>query len=771
MLIVRASCLGGEQLCPDQISCSTKGSCTTASTPSPAPILPSITLVPLPSPMTTDLVQVKRGGSYSWCNGREPTAEAPCEPGATAIDLNLPGGQQDITGTLAVCPRPDCLTGNGCPQSVMQLYALNVSGVFNCDIDTLAPVGSIFIVSFWAVSSSQPLTMVSANRTVQISEPCTSDQPYFCQNSVTLDFFCAPLPCATSKSLSRTIANVPLVTVTPLGTTTVFVEFGTILPFALAPCPSGVVNNTLLNTSFATCGAIALDQFPNRTVVADLTPAIQVLSSVYCDPDDPSQCSACTLDTIVLSGGCSPGVYSYSYQASNQDGSLSAAAVRTVVVYNASTTDLPGVVVFSAIQNSTIASLTANILNVNGTKTSNYTDAIKSILVSISYLGVKAGDIDILNSTCTSTSRLLVTSKGNSTVHDVSCNIRVWDFYPSVVNRTALATFAATLTAWSNGKAASSPAPSSGRRRGLVELHAELEGLHRTERHSLTLEDLVSLQRLSDLQELEDNEDSIHREQSELSLKILSLGWFPAEFDFEWRDELLKTHIASLGPSSQGRRSLAKNISAALRNATNATSASYVTKTLATANQTLLALLSINGIASSMVNRTAEMQSSLLSASAGVNKSIANIGTLESNLQSQRAARISQMQSRLASSVANQSSKIQVVSDLLIKTLSALLVVAQKSEGALNAVSSASSVVSANAVQGSLAADYANAIAYGISTVNTTCFKLSASYTVSFSIWNFNGTRSSATNATGRRILAVGKGSSSGSNSGFSVSR
>lgn len=459
----------------------------------------------------------------------------------------------------------------------MSQYAINVSGISNCGIDTLAPVGSTFTVSYWAVSSSQPPQLVSANRTIQISDPCpTSDLPYFCQDAVTLNFYCAPLPCGTSKGITRTIVSTPRVILTPLGTSTVFVQFGSLLPFSLAPCPSGLLSNgSLINTTYATCGAIAIDQFPNKTVVADLTPSIQVLSSIYCDPDQPTLCSSCTLDNIVLSGGCSPGVYAYSYQVSNSDGSLTNAASRQVVVYNSSTIVLDGVVVFSAVANATIASTTVSTLNtalvtVNGTSATNYTDAIKNLLappMNISSLGVTDGDIDILNGMCSSSSRI----KGSSTVYDIACSIRVWDYYPSAVNRSALSAFAATLTAWSNHNASSA---SAGRRRSL---HSELQSLtspqHRDPLSPWKLEELVSLHQAAETKARESVDELVlYKDPSDLAHDLLrqGAGWYEAELDAEWqrgffeillRDEQFHTR----------RRIMATNISAALANKTNAT--------------------------------------------------------------------------------------------------------------------------------------------------------------------------------------------------------
>lgn len=176
-----------------------------------------------------------------------------------------------------------------------------------------------------------------------------------------------------------------------------------------------------------------------------------------------------------------------------------------------------------------------------------------------------------------------------------------------------------------------------------------------------------------------------------------------------------------------------------------------------------------------MVNRTTQMQQNVLKVTSGINKSIANLNTLENNLQGQRAALIAKSQSYQTAAYANATSKIETVSALLLKTLAALVALAGQSQGALNAVSSATAVVSSSSILSFVRADYLNAIAYGISSVNTTCYKLSNSYTVSFNVShlntssNFNGTA----NNTGRRLLSAsgGRGGSSGSTLGFSLSR
>ena len=62
--------------------------------------------------MTISLCETHR------CNGTIPTDASLCEPGIVASDPNLPLDQQNITASVVVCPRADCLMGNGCSPQV-----------------------------------------------------------------------------------------------------------------------------------------------------------------------------------------------------------------------------------------------------------------------------------------------------------------------------------------------------------------------------------------------------------------------------------------------------------------------------------------------------------------------------------------------------------------------------------------------------------------------------------------------------------------------------
>ena len=47
------------------------------------------------------------------------------------------------------------------------MMTLAVSGLSNCGLDLLAPVGTNYTISFWVWSATQPPIQIAANRTVR----------------------------------------------------------------------------------------------------------------------------------------------------------------------------------------------------------------------------------------------------------------------------------------------------------------------------------------------------------------------------------------------------------------------------------------------------------------------------------------------------------------------------------------------------------------------------------------------------------------------------
>jgi hypothetical protein len=101
------------------------------------------------------IVGVKRMGQYQPCtDGITPTAEQPCEPGATANDPDGATSSSestsslDLTAAVVVCPPAACLS-IGCSPAVLRRHFFAAKGLAGCSIDTAAAVGTRFTVDFW----------------------------------------------------------------------------------------------------------------------------------------------------------------------------------------------------------------------------------------------------------------------------------------------------------------------------------------------------------------------------------------------------------------------------------------------------------------------------------------------------------------------------------------------------------------------------------------------------------------------------------------------
>jgi hypothetical protein len=171
-LRVLSACPAGEVLCGDRVSCSVDMVClaalpqqrapgaggastqagqagaaapaTTAAAAAAANQPPRIALV------TTDalgpVVFIRQGSSYRPCSGASPTAAAPCEPGAAAVDPDAADGRGDLTASVVVCPPPECLT-LGCSPAQLQRHRFAAKGLAGCPLDPMAAVGAAFQVS------------------------------------------------------------------------------------------------------------------------------------------------------------------------------------------------------------------------------------------------------------------------------------------------------------------------------------------------------------------------------------------------------------------------------------------------------------------------------------------------------------------------------------------------------------------------------------------------------------------------------------------------
>lgn len=116
---------------------------------------PQIALVSITG-AESPVVHVRRGQQYTVCRpGARATAEAPCEPGATAVDpdgmVQAPAGNNslDLTSQVVVCPPIKCLT-SGCSPLELRRHTFAAKGLQGCGIDTSAPEGTQFKVEWTA---------------------------------------------------------------------------------------------------------------------------------------------------------------------------------------------------------------------------------------------------------------------------------------------------------------------------------------------------------------------------------------------------------------------------------------------------------------------------------------------------------------------------------------------------------------------------------------------------------------------------------------------
>ncbi len=139
------------------------------------------------------VVYVRRSGSYSPCAaGISPTADVPCEPGATAFDPDGSSSSRalNLTSQIVVCPPTDCLR-KGCSPDVLRQNYFVVKGLQGCGINTMAAEGTKYLIDFWVFDGASPPLNASAMRTVVLTTPCPSAcAPHFCQDNNN-KYFCS----------------------------------------------------------------------------------------------------------------------------------------------------------------------------------------------------------------------------------------------------------------------------------------------------------------------------------------------------------------------------------------------------------------------------------------------------------------------------------------------------------------------------------------------------------------------------------------------------
>ncbi|KAG2430825.1 hypothetical protein HXX76_009800 [Chlamydomonas incerta] len=377
-LTVRAACLPGEALCPDRVTCtsgsvvcpasvrltnttaaastssstsgggngiddstsssSAKNSSSTGArdistvltTPSaaaasrsnlPINIPPNISLIV--SAAAPVYVRLKRGANYAFCNGSEPSADAPCEPGALAFDPDGLPGSTNLTSTVE-----------------LSNYSLEKVGLAGCNFRPLAPAGTVFLIDLWVWDAGK--ANASVVRYVEIADPCASNGSDAARYELCRDargsYFCSPMPCALAMALRPPARDPPSLALLP---EVAYVEYGTVPPYYLGPCTALLKpNNAAGGGSAVSCSAVAAARAvtANGTQsLVDLTASISVqpISTCTAGADGTGAvCATCTLEQLHMPGRCPPGVYSYQFTVTDGDNTVS--RTRTVIVYHRS---------------------------------------------------------------------------------------------------------------------------------------------------------------------------------------------------------------------------------------------------------------------------------------------------------------------------------------------------------------------------------------------------------------------------------------------------
>ncbi|KAG2436559.1 hypothetical protein HYH02_011496 [Chlamydomonas schloesseri] len=389
------------------------------------------------------LVTLRRGRPYAPCaagTDLSMPSTQPCEPGAIAWTTaaaatdgasNLTAAS-NLTDRVVVCPPLACLralaaasssnttfaalsaNATGCSADLLRRHTLAAKGLAGCGINTLAPPGAVFYVDFWVWDDGRPPRNATARRTIVITEPCPEPAaPNFCSDGAG-GFLCSPAPCGDATAVflpPRT--DGPTISLLPSGGSSgsdgaaagggggggsiVYVEFGTVAPVYLGPCALG--NDT--RGCGATASGFELPTAPGGAVTeADLTPYLSVLATTPCPAaaaaaaPGAQPCLACSLEALAVAGACLPGVYTFRYSVSDEQG-RTATADRTVVVYQRARVDatmalLPGGLTDPIAS----AQLLSNLRNTSHT---DYAAALANVTARLTRagLGVRVSDVDL----------------------------------------------------------------------------------------------------------------------------------------------------------------------------------------------------------------------------------------------------------------------------------------------------------------------------------------------------------------------------------------
>lgn len=440
-LIVLSICPAGERLCPDRTTCSDgSGMCPqqyTATVQPSAAAAAAPAIAPIVNAAAPALLLLPRGTPYAFCNGSEPGAGAPCEPGALAWSGD---GLTDLTDRVVVCPPPECTAPPGCTSNVLRGHLLKAKGLAGCGLNVLAPPGAVFTISFWVWDDARPAGNATASRTVVITERCTDPRlPHFCSDG-TGGYLCSPSPCSALGVFLPPASDGPVLTLLPAGARTVFIEYGSVPALYLGACGAG--NDT------RGCGAIAAAGSPKSAtsattpedltayiVVAQTTPCTTASSNAAADGDDSASSSAgssisclgCSLESLAVAGLCLPGIYTFTYTVSDDQG-RSASAQRTVVVYQHALVAVTLPLVAGLSDATAAAQLLDHLRN---TTHPDYAAAVRNVTARLAF-NVAEGDVDIASA------ELQPAASGATGQQDLVASLAVHIYSPAIVHRGTL---------------------------------------------------------------------------------------------------------------------------------------------------------------------------------------------------------------------------------------------------------------------------------------------------------------------------------------------
>ncbi|GLC66107.1 hypothetical protein PLESTF_000385600 [Pleodorina starrii] len=411
-LVVQAVCPAGEVLCADGITCSEAGgicagdlqsaasmAAAAASAAAATTLKPQLALITAAA--APAFIKLPRGSTYAPCPAdADLTASSTpfCEPGATAVDST---GAVNLTDRVVVCPPSDCLyrtagagSSGGCSSDLLRRHTLAAKGLAGCGLNTLAPPGAVFHIDFWVWDDARPPYNATVRRTIVITDPCTDEAaPHFCYDGAG-GFLCSPSPCDAAAALLPPAATGPNITLLP-SADVAYVEYGTVSPVFLGPCAS--VSDT------RSCGAVArgplVPTSPSGSITSsDLTAQLSVINTTPCNmtANGNTSCVSCSLEALAIgsSSGCLPGVYTFRYSVTDDQG-VTATANRTVVVYQQATIQASLVLLPGKLTDAQAATdLSVNLLN---SSHPDHTSAVQEVVKRMAQYGVQASDVDILS--------------------------------------------------------------------------------------------------------------------------------------------------------------------------------------------------------------------------------------------------------------------------------------------------------------------------------------------------------------------------------------